>query len=168
MKAKMSKGFKTTLARKYQRYEFEVGILEDKPYKIPKSIGPNGILKEEALTEYAGGPIRKVTSQKSGLNISEVLIANSERLGIDLLRAPFQERSSDIIKFADSYMKLIAGKINLKRVTNLIQAIVRNPILRGDYGSNSGYTEDNKGFNRYLMDTAQTFKAIKAKAEYRR
>ncbi len=36
-------------------------------------------------------------------------------------------------------------------------------MLRGDYGPNSELTRKIKGFDRYMIDTAQLFKAIKAK-----
>jgi hypothetical protein len=46
---------------------------------------------------------------------------------------------------------------------NLAQAIIRNPILRGDYGSNSALTRKIKGFDRFMFDTGQLFQSIKAK-----
>jgi hypothetical protein len=48
-------------------------------------------------------------------------------------------------------------------LTNAIQAIVRNPILRGDYGRNNLFTQKVKGFNRLMIDTGQFFNNIKAR-----
>lgn len=54
--------------------------------------------------------------------------------------------------------------LSIKRVENLLQAVVRNPILKLEYGDNTAITADMKGFDRHLFGTGQTFKAIKAKA----
>jgi hypothetical protein len=85
-----------------------------------------------------------------------------------MLLAPFKQKSSDIIKFSRAYLNLIfANKPSIRNVENLLQAIVRNPILRGDYGHNKKKTADAKGFDRHLFDTGQMFKAIKAKVTKR-
>jgi hypothetical protein len=44
-----------------------------------------------------------------------------------------------------------------------LQAIVRNPILRGDYGKNKKETIKRKGFDRYMIDTGQFFNSIIAR-----
>ncbi len=49
-----------------------------------------------------------------------------------------------------------------KRCENLLQAIVRNPILRGEYGKQGRSTTRTKGFYSPMIDTAQLFKSIKA------
>lgn len=64
-------------------------------------------------------------------------------------------------------MEMITIKPNMskKRLENLLQAIVRNPILRLEYGKNTATAADNKGFDRHLFDTGQMFKAITARAK---
>jgi hypothetical protein len=90
--------------------------------------------------------------------------SNRERLGFNYLTKPFEERTSDIIKFSNEFFKLAFGRSQEKRVVNLLQAIVRNPILRGEYGGpNSALTKRIKGFNRPMIDTAQLFKALRAR-----
>lgn len=162
MKLQLSKSFGKKLKSKIERYEFEVGVLDDKPHRDPVE---HGLFDEPALGNYAGGPIRKATRTAGALSIGEVLVANMERLNINLLAKPFQDENSDIIKFTRAFLQNIAGKTSLKRVENLLQAIVRNPILKQEYGTNSTHTADAKGFDRHLIDTAQTFKAIKARAK---
>ena len=136
----------------------EVGILDDKPHKDPLA----------ETTTYAGGPVRKTGRQSSDQTTGDVLISNMERLGINLLSDPFQnEKSTDILRFTQTFLKMALsnGKVGQKRVENLLQAIVRNPILRQQYGSNDLLTQIHKGFNRHLFDTGQMFKAIKARAK---
>lgn len=164
MKLELSKGFIQKLKGRVEAYEFELGILQDKPHKEPV----HSIMGQEpALGSYAGGAVRKTSRINSGKSVGEVLTENMRRLGINLLQAPFKDaNNSEIVKFMGAYLKAITTKSrSIKRVENLLQAVVRNPILRLDYGNNKGRTADAKGFDRHLFDTGQMFKAIRAKAK---
>lgn len=163
MKIELSKGFAKRLAGRIEQYEFEVGILEDKEYKLPLET-PLG--EEPQLKQFAGGSARKQTRVGSGKMISDVLLGNMERLNINILLRPFQETNSAIMKFTESFLKMaVSGTVSEKRVVNLIQAIARNPILRQEYGKNKSATADAKGFDRHLIDTGQTFQNIKARVK---
>ena len=162
MKMELSKSFVKKLENRIGRYEFEVGVLEDKSHYMAQEAALFG---DSPTRDYAGGPVRKATRQESGKTVGEVLVDNMERLNINLLSRPFQDQSSEIMKFTRAFLQMATGgKISLKRVENLLQAVVRNPILKQEYGSNSSFTADNKGFDRHLFDTGQMFKAIKARA----
>lgn len=161
MKIEAEKGWHRKLAREFEQYQFTVGVLDDKPHKNPLDQSP----VNPVFGNYAGGKVRKMSRQAGPLSTGEVLEANMERLGINLLSKPFEDESSDIVRFAKAFIQTVAsgGKVSVKRVENLLQAIVRNPILRQEYGSNTSDTADIKGFDRHLFDTGQMFKAIKAK-----
>lgn len=155
MKVELSKYFVKKLSGQIEKYQFDVGVLND---------GPHYEAKNE-LTTYAGGPVLKKSRVKSGLSTGEVLVENQQRLNINLLSRPFQEKNSDILRFTKAFLELVAsGKGSIKRVENLLQAIVRNPILNEEYGSNKASTADAKGFDRHLFATGQMFKAILARA----
>lgn len=159
--------YKKRLRGMFSKYEFEIGILEDGPHKDAQ-VGARGQKGADVRTTYAGGPVRKKSRRDSGLKISDVSKEMRERLGFNYLSEPFKKSDSDIIKFSNEFLKLVFNiSKNKKRVENLLQAIVRNPILRGDYGSNSQLTQKIKGFDRKMIDTAQLFKAIKAKVKVR-
>ena len=89
------------------------------------------------------------------------------------LDRPFNKLSSaqskETITFANYFLKCIASgekkPDTLRRIANLVQAIVRNPILRGEYGTNSQIWAKIKGFNRLLFDTGQFFNSIKARVK---
>ncbi len=166
MQLTLSKGFAERVQARYDRFRMEVGILEDAPHKEPKR-GAHGLKGEDVKSSYAGGPVRKKSSKDSGVTIAQVSVANRERLGFNYLTAPFHLKDSTIVKFSEAFFKMASGKASSmkKRVENLLQAIVRNPILRGDYGSNTAHTQRIKGFNRKMIDTAQLFKAIKARVK---
>lgn len=159
---KLDSRFKKHVKGMFGKYKFEVGVLEDKSHKSAKK-GARGLKGKDVISNYAGGPIRRTSSRDSGLTISDVSKENRERLGFNYLTQPFKNKSSDIIKFSNEFFKLIFGRSQKKRAENLLQAIVRNPMLRGDYGPNSALTQKIKGFDRAMIDTAQLFKAIKAK-----
>lgn len=162
MEIKLNKKFKKNIQGKFGKYLFEVGVLEDKAYKKAK-VGQRGLKGQDVIGTYASGPVRKLSTTQSGMNISDVSKANRDRLGFNYLMKPFEKRSDDIIKFSNEFFKLVFGRSQKKRAENLLQAIVRNPMLRGDYGKNSELTKKIKGFDRYMIDTAQLFKAIVAR-----
>lgn len=154
MKIELDSRFKKKAKGIFEKYEFEVGILTDKPHKKP-------LPKSSGLKVLYGGPARQISSKPSGLSVAQV--SNFNRRKKDYLRRPFKKRSSDIIKFSNHFFKVCFGKGMTNRLVNYLQAIVRNPILRGDYGPNKPSTVRNKGFNRYMIDTGQLFNSIKAK-----
>lgn len=138
-----------------EKYHFEVGVLQDGVHKAPE---------EKGLGSYAGGPVRKTSHTSSGKTISQVSAEVRARTGINIFTSPFQaKKNKDIVNFVHDYFELCMGRTQKKRVENLLQAVVRNPILRGDYGRNSAPTAKIKGFNRLLIDTGQLFRAITAK-----
>ncbi|WKV32907.1 putative neck protein [Bdellovibrio phage MAC3UK] len=163
-KIELSKGFAKRLASRIEQYDFEVGILTDGPHYDPVE---TNLFDSPELGQYAGGPVRKKTRVEGEKTIAEVFVANMERMNTDLLLEPFRSsKNAEITKFTTAFLRLATGgKITLKRVENLLQAVVRNPILRQDYGGNTAPTADAKGFDRLLIDTAQMFKAIKARAK---
>lgn len=163
MNISFGKSWSKKLQGRIEKFDFEVGVLEDKPHRFPEVVG---MFEDPKLASYAGGPIRKATRNEGPLTVGQILIENMKRLNINILQRPFQEESSEIMKFTEAFLNYVTERkhVSIRRVENLLQAIVRNPILRGEYGSNKAITADEKGFNRHLIDTGQTFKAIKARA----
>lgn len=164
---RLERGFRRRIEGRFSRFEFHVGVLQDAPYKEPAR-GKRGLKGKDVISSYAGGPVRRKTRQDSGKSISDVSEENRKRLGFNYIRRPFHRRTSDIIRFSNQFFKLAFGRSTVKRAENLLQAIVRNPILRGDYGSNSPLTQKIKGFDRFMIDTAQLFKALRARIKERR
>jgi hypothetical protein len=156
------------LEKSLHGYDFEVGVLSSQKHFEPLH---TELGQKPQLGSYAGGAVRKKSNVPSELTTGQILVENSKRLGIDLLRAPFKSKNNqEINDFTKAFFKMALsdsnkqGAIrNAKRLINLVQAIIRNPILRGDYGNNKGSTADAKGFDRLLFDTGQMFKAIKAR-----
>ena len=160
MKITLDKRFKDKLKGRFGKYEFEVGVLVDGPHKDARK-GARGLGGADVISQYAGGPVRKKSTQSSQ-TIAEVSKANRDRLGFNYLSEPFTKQTSDIVKFTREFFRLAFGKSEKRRAENLLQAIVRNPILRGEYGPNGELTQKIKGFDRAMIDTGQLFKNLKA------
>lgn len=158
MKFQFRKPLGQILKGKIEPYAFEVGILRDGPHKSAAS-------KNKGLKSYAGGPARRTGNKVNG-TLGDISKEVRSFLGVNYLKKPFQSKSDATTKLATNFLDfaLNEGKSSkIKRLENLVQAVVRNPILRGAYGRNSKITADIKGFNRKLIDTAQFFKAIQAR-----
>lgn len=164
MQIKLDKRFRKNVEGRFGRYEFEVGVIEDGPHMLPRR-GARGLKGQDVISSYAGGPVRKKTRTAGPLTIAQVSAENRERLGFNYLTEPFQKKTSDIVKFSNEFFRLAFGRSEKRRAENLLQAIVRNPILRGDYGSNAALTQKIKGFDRKMIDTAQLFKALIARCK---
>lgn len=162
MKISLDKKWSKELKRRIDGYEFEVGVLDDKPHMNPVE---HSLFETPQLRTYAGGPVRRTSRVPGELSTGDVLVQNMERLNINLLLRPFQEKNSEINKFTQYFLKLALRRpgTTLRRIENLLQAIVRNPILKQEYGTNKPMTADGKGFNRHLFDTGQMFRAIRAR-----
>jgi hypothetical protein len=162
MNLKLDRRFTTQAKGVFEKYDMQVGVLLDSVHKRP-------LPKVRGLKVYAGGPARKVSSKSSGKSISEVSESLRKNSGVNFYTAPFQsKKNKDILAFSKVFFQLCAGKTQAKRSENYLQAIVRNPILRGDYGMNNPKTARAKGFNRFMIDTSQLFKAIIAQVKVKR
>jgi hypothetical protein len=158
----LDRRFQKRVQGMFGKYQFEVGVLEDGPHYLAKR-GERGKKGQDVLKNFAGGPARKQT-RKSTQSIAEVSESLRKNLGFNYLTKPFESsKNADILAFTNAFFKLVFGRTQQKRAENLLQAIVRNPMLRGDYGNNSPLTQAIKGFNRKTIDTAQLFKAIRAR-----
>lgn len=154
MNIQLDKRFKKNVQGIFEKYSFQVGVLDDRAHKQPG----------KGIKSYAGGPARKTSSKQSGMSIADVSESLRKRTGINFYTLPFQsKKNKDILAFTKEFFNLCGGRSQPRRAETLLQAIVRNPILRGDYGRNTKITEKIKGFNRFMIDTAQLFRAITAK-----
>ncbi len=174
---KLDGRFKKRLRVVFANVKADVGVLEDRPHKLPvtanqarkrawkkdKSLSPSVARVIGATASYAGGPIRR-TRGKSISTIAEVSESLRKHTGINFYTRPLRlKNNQDLLKFTRNFVQLfMRGGASKKRVENLLQAVVRNPILRGDYGKNSAAGARAKGFNRFMIDTGQLFKNIKA------
>lgn len=179
---KLDGRFKKQLKAAFSGHVAEVGILADKPHRNPLTLkqvrkrvdnkakklpahATFDLFEKTRYKSFAGGIARKTGSGTNGTlsSVSEDLRKNT---GINFYTRPFKLKTNrEIVRFANYFIGLMLNRegISVKRVENLLQAIVRNPILRGDYGKNSKATANAKGFNRFMIDTGQLFQGIRAR-----
>jgi hypothetical protein len=157
LRIELDKRFKKQIKGSLEKHAFQIGVTQSGIHKRARS-------KRDGLKSFAGGPARRTSSRPSGVTNAD--LAEFARKKDDIFRAPFDNPSKsqkDILAFTNEFFKYTFGKSTYKRLENLLQAIVRNPILRGDYGRNARRTAIAKGFNRLYIDTAQMFRSIKAR-----
>lgn len=158
---KLDGRFKKQLRGTFGQYEFDVGVLKDSPYRSAKPA-------DQGLTKLAGGPVRRKGKQ-SGISVSEVGRRIREEHGVQYLTKPFEnKKNADILRFSKEFFKLCLGTGQKRQVENYLQAVIRNPITRKDYGPNTSLTAKIKGFNRFLIDTGQFFRSITAATRVKR
>lgn len=165
MKLTFDKRFQKKLRGTFEKYEFEVGILDDKAYRKPLR-GERGKQGKDVLTSYAGTKVRKASRIKTDLKISDISKENRERY--NYLQAPFKNQDPALKKLFKDFFGLAFGKTEAKRLENTLQAVVRNPILKKHYGQNAALTKTIKGFDHVMMDTAQFFKSIRARVRIKK
>lgn len=140
------------LAYKLDKYEVEVGILENSKRRKPIF----GKFKS-----YAG---KKLLREGKVSDVSMVEVAEQLDKKFKWLRNPFLSvNNKEIVAVLNDIVKDMNGKGQPQRILNGFQAVVRNPILRGDYGRNSTRWAREKGFSQLLMLTGQFFRNIKAR-----
>lgn len=156
------KGLDKMIEGELGKYKFQVGILENKRHFLPAT-GDTTLTKgQNVYYSYAGLKLRKPSSFK--YNGTLFSVARDMDEAFKWLRKPFMlESNSDVLAVLKYVVDNLNGKDTRQRIINAVQAVVRNPILRGAYGKNSAKTAKTKGFNKLLMDTGQLFKNIKAR-----
>lgn len=137
-------------------YEIDVGILRD---MAPAQPAP----KSAGFKNLAGGPALKIKGNALG-SLSDV--AQELDVRHNWLLAPWHNPGNkEVLRVVEEFSKVLTNKNqNFRRLENAAQAVVRNPILRGEYGDNTQETAEAKGFNRLLIRTGRFFGSIKAKA----
>ena len=135
------------------KYESEVGILEDKP--AAKWKGPQ--------RTWHGGPANLQAGQNKETTLRALMAKFNATYNI--LLAPWQSaENKDVLLVIKTMAEDIAKGGALKNdFISAMQAVVRNPILRGDYGDNTKATEATKGFNRLMINTGKFFSNIKVR-----
>jgi hypothetical protein len=168
LQIRLTPGFVKRINNEFDKFDFDIGILNDGPHYDAKR-GKKGLAGSDVLTSFAGDFARK-KSRTSSKKISDVAKSMSKQIGGDYLRDPFvkSKNNRDLLRFLKDFFQFRFGKSTLRRLENSLQAVVRNPILRKEYGSNSELTQAIKGFDRFGIDTGQWFKAIRAKVTKRK
>lgn len=153
------------IAGEIGKFKFQVGILENKQHYAPmkRLIGTNNgkPVYAKSWYNYAGIKLLRQGSKVDGTLFG---VAREMDAAYKWLRKPFELRkNTDLLLVINYIVDNLNGRNVRQQILNALQAVVRNPILRGDYGRNSQKTAKYKGFNKLMMSTGQLFKNIKAR-----
>lgn len=140
--------FKTGWA-KYMNKKYKVDILiKDTSYKAPT----------KAIKEFAKGKSRKVSNSSiKGSNIGLFKLSKILDKKYSFLTTPVKKVSS----FTKEFWTAVFTSDNIQKINNSYKALIIQAINKGKYGRNKKSTIKRKGFDRKLIDTGQTIKAIK-------
>lgn len=133
----------------------EVGIFDSKQFKKP----------QKKLKKFGNYQARRVSNQLSKQTTADVLEVLDNKYGI--LEKPLEKNTntSEYSVFVDVMIDYANDKnnINKNRLKNSLKAVIVKPIFTSFYGRNSEKTAKIKGFNKLLIDTGQTIKAIEVR-----
>lgn len=130
-------------------------------FGVENKIEKTPLSKEKGLKNFAGGPSRKISSKQSNNTTTDLAEKFEKEYGI-FSQPASNPKNKEVIEVIDDLMDMYFNNdlSKKKRIQNGAQAVVRNPILRGDYGDNTQKTINNKGFDRLMIDTGQFFNSI--------
>lgn len=140
------------LFKQVSKYNAEIGILED---------GPAAKWKKEPKTLRGVGTVNRIAGN-SKKTLREVMTVFN--LKYNLLLAPFRNKNNkEVLRVVDDIARDLKKGGNGNRVRNGLQAAVRNPISRKEYGDNSAKWAKAKGFNFLFVNTGRLFRSIKVR-----
>lgn len=141
------------LNTRLKRFDVNVGVRTDGPSAYAK----NGV----RAGQLAGGPRNRQRGPNKAVTVRAIMEMFNERY--NLLLAPWRAAANkDVTRVVEEIARSLRTPGDMRRFLNAAQAVVRNPIARGDYGENSERWAKIKGFNRLLINTGKFFTSIKA------
>ncbi len=159
----LDKRFVNRVRAKYENFDIRAGILVDGPHYRPAP-KPRG--KHLRLTTVDGMAARRKSRKEDG-TIAQLSKSLRQRTGVNIFTSPFKLGNSlEIQKFKQAMRNLFVadrvGGLQAAAESKLVEAL-RAPIRQRRYGNNSILTARTKGFDRFLFDTGQLYKAIRAR-----
>lgn len=99
--------------------------------------------------------------KQNSLTVAKLAVILDADYGIisDVLENP---NNKELIEIAKLFAIPVKTQNEINQLQNLTQALIKNPILRKDYGQNSLTTANEKGFNHVAINTGRLFRSIKA------
>ncbi|EIO4560666.1 hypothetical protein LQM11_001222 [Vibrio parahaemolyticus] len=156
----------------FNSHHIRIGVLD-------KSKTARKADREKPLKSFQGKQASRVktgNAGKSNLKMTKLAEYMDTLYGV-FSKAESHFQNQDVIRVTNELIKLFnAGNASpemIRRIESVARALVRNPIMRKDYGSNAqatikggvGYNGHNvhgKGFDWPMVDTGAFFNSIKA------
>jgi len=154
MQITMDKRFKNRLRLSLTNRTAEVGILQNKKHYA----------RARTFGTLEGRKVRMINTRKPDGSLNSVSKQLRRNTGINIFKEPFNKQSQDSKRFIKEFTRLVLKQGGMQgTATKLLQAMVRNPILRRRYGPNAPMIQRLKGFNWKFVQTGQLYRNIKAR-----
>lgn len=155
IKVKLSESFLDKEVKEFEAQRVTVGILDKSKYAAiakPKSSG---------LKSMKGYPASYIKKRDKTLPLWQLADFLDYHYGF-ISKAAMNPNNADLVLVMNELKRIFDGNVNPKRIENAAIALVRNQILRRDFGSNAESTQSQKGFDMPLVRTGAMFSSIKA------
>lgn len=155
IKVKLNESFLDKEVKEFEAQRVTVGVLDKSKYAAiakPKSAG---------LKSMKGIPASYIKKRDKSLPMWQLADFLDYHYGF-ISKAAINPNNADLVLVMNELKKIFDGKVNPKRIENAAIALVRNQILRRDFGSNAERTQNQKGFDMPLVRTGAMFSSIKA------
>ena len=128
----------------------------------------NGKLRKQADTSKKGlkavgnQVARKIKNKQTNQSTADILELLDNNYGVLKKPLDYNNNTTEYRVFIESMISYADKKntLNANRLKNSLKAVIFKPIFASVYGSNSLKTKKIKGFDKLLIDTGQTIKAI--------
>ncbi len=135
--------------------------------------------REKPLKSFQGKQASRVKTGKAGrteLKLSKLAEYMDARYGV-FSKAESNFQNQDVVRVTNQLLALFNAENPssemIRRIENAARALVRNPIMRKDFGSNAmatikggvgynGHNVQGKGFDWPMVDTGTFFNSIRA------
>lgn len=155
IKVKLNESFLDKEVKEFEAQRVNVGVLDKSKYAAiakPKSAG---------LKNMKGVQANYIKKRDKTFPMWQLADFLDYHYGF-ISKAAINPNNADLVLVMNELKKIFDGKVNPKRTENAAIALVRNQILRKDFGSNAESTEKQKGFDMPLVRTGAMFSSIKA------
>ncbi|GLT13902.1 hypothetical protein [Vibrio algivorus] len=145
----------------FNQHHIRIGILDKN--KVVKRAD-----HDEPLKSFQGKQASRVmrgSKGKTNLKLTKLAEYLDTRYGV-FSKAEYHFANQDVIRVTNELVKLFdAGNQSpeqIRRIESAARALIRNPIMRKDFGSNAHATISGKHFDWPMVDTGAFFNSIKA------
>ncbi|MFV0448070.1 MAG: hypothetical protein ACK5MF_06365 [Vibrio sp.] len=158
--------------KKFNSHHIRIGVLDKN--KTAKKTD-----RTEPLKSFQGkeaSRVKKGNAGKSTLKLTKLAEYMDTRYGV-FTKAESHFLNQDVVRVTNELIKVFGvdhpSPQMIRRIESGARALIRNPIMRKDYGSNStatikggigynGHQVQGKGFDWPMVDTGTFFNSIKA------
>ncbi|CAH9011604.1 putative neck protein [Vibrio phage 236O40-1] len=147
----------------FESQRVRVGVLDEfQMAAIPAKVESRGLKTLRGTGEKA----RKIKTRSKTLSLRQLAVYLDARYGV-FTDAINNANNLDLNQVTQEMIKAFTGgDVEKRRIENAAIALIRNPIMRKDFGSNMRETSRAKTFDWPMVDTGTFF--LNIKAEYLR